>query len=328
MFRRLGIPRRFWQPAALVLAAVLTGSLTVFLKGCGGGTSSSPSTVGSPPRDPGSGSGSTSAILGLVVDPFAQLCPSGSTAALCSGGPLFSRGNKVELFNLSSRGDILLPALSTTALEDNLRFTIPFSGSITQPPGKLVSVQSNLLGQGRQSGQPTPLRGFVFSAAVDVSPWSEALYRILLRERDRVSFSNLAPPEIRDLENILFVSVPLSRTARNLEEIITDIIRQADQLSFNQLRFVEDLIRVCYAPEGNQSDQPCRLRIPVPLPPAPTDFPTPRPTPPIELPTAPPTGVPAPEAPALPTIITNRAVVRSASGSLLFSNTVSVRVDN
>lgn len=316
MFRRLGIPRRFWQPAALVLAAVLTGSLTVFLKGCGG-TSSSPSTVGSPPRDPGSGSGSTSAILGLVVDPFAQLCPSGSTAALCSGGPLFSRGNKVELFNLSSRGDILLPALSTTALEGNLRFTIPFSGSITQPPRKLVSVQSNLLGQGRQSGQPTPLRGFVFSAAVDVSPWSEALYRILLRERDRVSFSNLAPPEIRDLENILFVSVPLSRTARDLEEIITDIIRQADQLSFNQLRFVEDLIRVCYALEGNQSDQPCRLRIPVPLPPAPTDFPTPRPT-----------GVPAPETPALPTIITNRAVVRSASGSLLFSNTVSVRVDN
>ncbi|MFS8886825.1 hypothetical protein NW823_00465, partial [Synechococcus sp. R55.1] len=56
-------------------------------------------------------------------------------------------------------------------------------------------------------------------------------------------------------------------------------IRQADQLSFNQLRFVEDLIRVCYAPEGDQSDQPCRLRIPVPLPPAPTDFPTPRPTP-------------------------------------------------
>ncbi|MGY2975566.1 hypothetical protein ACVWYZ_001493 [Thermostichus sp. MS-CIW-37] len=310
MFRRLGIPRRFWQPAALVLAAVLTGSLTVFLKGCGGGTSSSPSTVGSPPRDPGSGS--TSAILGLVVDPFAQLCPSGSTAALCSGGPLFSRGNKVELFNLSSRGDILLPALSTTALEDNLRFTIPFSGSIIQPPGKLVSVQSNLLGQGRQSGQPTPLRGFVFSAAVDVSPWSEALYRILLRERDRVSFSNLAPPEIRDLENILFVSVPLSRTARDLEEIITDIIRQADQLSFNQLRFVEDLIRVCYAPEGNQSDQPCRLRIPVPLPPAPTPTPF----------------VPAPETPALPTIITNRAVVRSASGSLLFSNTVSVRVDN
>jgi hypothetical protein len=196
MFRRLGIPRRFWQPAALVLAAVLTGSLTVFLKGCGGGTSSSPSTVGSPPRDPGSGSGSTSAILGLVVDPFAQLCPSGSTAALCSGGPLFSRGNKVELFNLSSRGDILLPALSTTALEGNLRFTIPFSGSITQPPGKLVSVQSNLLGQGRQSGQPTPLRGFIFSAAVDVSPWSEALYRILLRERDRVPFSNLAPPKL------------------------------------------------------------------------------------------------------------------------------------
>lgn len=310
MFRRLGIPRRFWQPAALVLAAVLTGSLTVFLKGCGGGTSSSPSTVGSPPRDPGSGS--TSAILGLVVDPFAQLCPSGSTAALCSGGPLFSRGNKVELFNLSSRGDILLPALSTTALEGNLRFTIPFSGSIIQPPGKLVSVQSNLLGQGRQSGQPTPLRGFVFSAAVDVSPWSEALYRILLRERDRVPFSNLAPPEVRDLENILFVSVPLSRTARDLEEIITDIIRQADQLSFNQLRFVEDLIRVCYAPEGNQSDQPCRLRIPVPLPPAPTPTPF----------------VPAPETPALPTIITNRAVVRSASGSLLFSNTVSVRVDN
>jgi hypothetical protein len=310
MFRRLGIPRRFWQPAALVLAAVLTGSLTVFLKGCGGGTSSSPSTVGSPPRDPGSGF--ASAILGLVVDPFAQLCPSGSTAALCSGGPLFSRGNKVELFNLSSRGDILLPALSTTALEGNLRFTIPFSGSITQPPGKLVSVQSNLLGQGRQSGQPTPLRGFIFSAAVDVSPWSEALYRILLRERDRVSFFNLAPPEIRDLENILFVSVPLSRTARNLEEIITDIIRQADQLSFNQLRFVEDLIRVCYAPEGDQSDQPCRLRIPVPLPPAPTPTPF----------------VPAPETPALPTIITNRAVVRSASGSLLFSNTVSVRVDN
>lgn len=310
MFRRLGIPRRFWQPAALVLAAVLTGSLTVFLKGCGGGTSSSPSTVGSPPRDPGSAF--ASAILGLVVDPFAQLCPSGSTAALCSGGPLFSRGNKVELFNLSSRGDILLPALSTTALEGNLRFTIPFSGSIIQPPGKLVSVQSNLLGQGRQSGQPTPLRGFVFSAAVDVSPWSEALYRILLRERDRVPFSNLAPPEVRDLENILFVSVPLSRTARDLEEIITDIIRQADQLSFNQLRFVEDLIRVCYAPEGNQSDQPCRLRIPVPLPPAPTPTPF----------------VPAPETPALPTIITNRAVVRSASGSLLFSNTVSVRVDN
>jgi hypothetical protein len=250
--------------------------------------------------------------LGLVVDPFAQLCPSGSTAALCSGGPLFSRGNKVELFNLSSRGDILLPALSTTALEGNLRFTIPFSGSIIQPPGKLVSVQSNLLGQGRQSGQPTPLRGFIFSAAVDVSPWSEALYRILLRERDRVPFSNLAPPEVRDLENILFVSVPLSRTARDLEEIITDIIRQADQLSFNQLRFVEDLIRVCYAPEGNQSDQPCRLRIPVPLPPAPTPTPF----------------VPAPETPALPTIITNRAVVRSASGSLLFSNTVSVRVDN
>jgi len=310
MFRRLGIPRRFWQPAALVLAAVLTGSLTVFLKGCGGGTSSSPSTVGSPPRDPSSAF--ASAILGLVVDPFAQLCPSGSTAALCSGGPLFSRGNKVELFNLSSRGDILLPALSTTALEGNLRFTIPFSGSIIQPPGKLVSVQSNLLGQGRQSGQPTPLRGFVFSAAVDVSPWSEALYRILLRERDRVPFSNLAPPEVRDLENILFVSVPLSRTARDLEEIITDIIRQADQLSFNQLRFVEDLIRVCYAPEGNQSDQPCRLRIPVPLPPAPTPTPF----------------VPAPETPALPTIITNRAVVRSASGSLLFSNTVSVRVDN
>lgn len=185
MFRRLGIPRRFWQPAALVLAAVLTGSLTVFLKGCGG-TSSSPSTVGSPPRDPSSAF--ASAILGLVVDPFAQLCPSGSTAALCSGGPLFSRGNKVELFNLSSRGDILLPALSTTALEGNLRFTIPFSGSIIQPPGKLVSVQSNLLGQGRQSGQPTPLRGFIFSAAVDVSPWSEALYRILLRERDRVPF--------------------------------------------------------------------------------------------------------------------------------------------
>lgn len=309
MFRRLGIPRRFWQPAALVLAAVLTGSLTVFLKGCGG-TSISPSTVGSPPRDPGSGS--TSAILGLVVDPFAQLCPPGSTAALCPGGPLFSRGNKVELLNLSSRGDILFPALSTAALEGNLRFTIPFSGSIIQPPGKLVSVQSNLLGQGRQSGQPTPLRGFIFSAAVDVSPWSEALYRILLRERDRVPFSNLAPPEVRDLENILFVSVPLSRTARDLEEIITDIIRQADQLSFNQLRFVEDLIRVCYAPEGNQSDQPCRLRIPVPLPPAPTPTPF----------------VPAPETPALPTIITNRAVVRSASGSLLFSNTVSVRVDN
>ncbi|MGY2794770.1 hypothetical protein ACVWVQ_001840 [Thermostichus sp. MS-CIW-36] len=206
----------------------------------------------------------------------------------------------------------MLPALSTTALEGNLRFTIPFSGSIIQPPGKLVSVQSNLLGQGRQSGQSTPLRGFVFSAAVDVSPWSEALYRILLRERDRVPFSNLAPPEVRDLENILFVSVPLSRTARDLEEIITDIIRQADQLSFNQLRFVEDLIRVCYAPEGNQSDQPCRLRIPVPLPPAPTPTPF----------------VPAPETPALPTIITNRAVVRSASGSLLFSNTVSVRVDN
>lgn len=309
MFRRLGIPRRFWQPAALVLAAVLTGSLTVFLKGCGG-TSISPSTVGSPPRDPGSGS--TSAILGLVVDPFAQLCPPGSTAALCPGGPLFSRGNKVELLNLSSRGDILFPALSTAALEGNLRFTIPFSGSIIQPPGKLVSVQSNLLGQGRQSGQPKPLRGFIFSAAVDVSPWSEALYRILLRERDRVPFSNLAPPEVRDLENILFVSVPLSRTARDLEEIITDIIRQADQLSFNQLRFVEDLIRVCYAPEGNQSDQPCRLRIPVPLPPAPTPTPF----------------VPAPETPALPTIITNRAVVRSASGSLLFSNTVSVRVDN
>ena len=310
MFRRLGIPRRFWQPAALVLAAVLTGSLTVFLKGCGGGTSSSPSTVGSPPRDPSSGF--ASAILGLVVDPFAQLCPPGSTAALCPGGPLFSRGNKVELFNLSSRGDILFPALSTAALEGNLRFTIPFSGSIIQPPGKLVSVQSNLLGQGRQSGQSIPLRGFIFSAAVDVSPWSEALYRILLRERDRVSFFNLAPPEIRELENILFVSVPLSRTARNLEEIITDIIRQADQLSFNQLRFVEDLIRVCYAPEGNQSDQPCRLRIPVPLPPAPTPTPF----------------VPAPETPALPTIITNRAVVRSASGSLLFSNTVSVRVDN
>jgi hypothetical protein len=211
-----------------------------------------------------------------------------------------------------------------------LRFTIPFSGLITQPPGKLVSVQSNLVRQGQQVGQSTPLRGFVFSAAVDVSPWSEALYRILLRQRERVPFSNLAPSELRDLENILFVSVPLSRTARNLEEIIADIIQQADRLSFNELRFVEDLIRVCYAPEGNQSDQPCRLRIPIPtLPPLPPEPPATRPPASPLVPITPsPAATPSPEAPALPIVITNRALVRLSSGTLVFSNPVTVRVDN
>ncbi len=314
MFRRLGISRGSWRPAALVLAAALTGSLAVLLKSCGGGGSGNPAGVGLPTRAPAAGS--AAAILGLVVDPFAQLCAPDPTAALCAGGPAFSAGNSVQLVGLSSRGDILSPPLATATLDSNLRFTIPFSGSIAQPPGKLVSVQSNLIGQGRQAGQSTPLRGFVFSAAVDVSPWSEALYRILLRERERVPFSNLAPPELRDLENILFVSVPLSRTARNLEEIIADIIQQADRLSFNGLRFVEDLIRVCYAPEGNQSDQPCRLRIPVPTPP-------PLPIEPPE--TRPPA---SPEAPALPIVITNRASVRLSSGTLVFSNPVTVRVDN
>ncbi len=328
MFRRLGISRRFWRPAALGLAAALTGSLTVLLKGCGSSGPGNPSAVGLPTRDPAAGS--AAAILGLVVDPFAQLCGPGSTAALCAGGPIFSVGNPVQLVGLSSRGDILSPTLATATLDSNLRFTIPFSGLIAQPPGKLVSVQSNLVGQGRQAGQSTPLRGFVFSAAVDVSPWSEALYRILLRERERVPFSNLAPPELRDLENILFVSVPLSRTARNLEEIIADIIQQADRLSFNGLRFVEDLIRVCYAPEGNQSDQPCRLRIAIPTPPPlPPEPPATRPPASPLVPVTPsPAATPFPEAPALPIVITNRASVRLSSGTLVFSNPVTVRVDN
>ncbi len=328
MLRRLGTSSRFWRLAALGLAAVLTGSLTVLLKGCGSGSSGNPSAVGLPTRDPAAGS--AAAILGLVVDPFAQLCGPGSTAALCAGGPIFSVGNSVQLVGLSSRGDILSPPLATTTLDSNLRFTIPFSGSIAQPPGKLVSVQSNPIGQGRQAGQSTPLRGFVFSAAVDVSPWSEALYRILLRERERVPFSNLAPPELRDLENILFVSVPLSRTARNLEEIIADIIQQADRLSFNGLRFVEDLIRVCYAPEGNQSDQPCRLRIAIPTPPPlPPEPPATRPPASPLVPVTPsPAATPSPEAPDLPIVITNRASVRLSSGTLVFSNPVTVRVDN
>ena len=328
MFRRLGTFSRFWQPAALVLAAVVTGSLTVLLKSCGSGGSGNPAGVELPTRDPAAGS--AAAILGLVVDPFAQLCGPGSTAALCTGGPVFSAGNSVQLVGLGSRGDILSPPLATATLDSNLRFTIPFSGSITQPPGKLVSVQSNFIGQGRQAGQSTPLRGFVFSAAVDVSPWSEALYRILLRERERVPFSNLAPPEVRDLENILFVSIPLSRTARNLEEVIADIIQQADRLSFNGLRFVEDLIRVCYAPEGNQSDQPCRLRIPVPTPPpVPIEPPATRPpASPLAPGTPLPAATPSPEAPALPIVITNRASVRLSSGTLVFSNPVTVRVDN
>ncbi|MFT0743057.1 hypothetical protein [Synechococcus sp. RC10A2] len=128
----------------------------------------------------------------------------------------------------------------------------------------------------------------------------------------------------------MFVSVPLSRTARNLEEIIADIIQQADRLSFNELRFVEDLIRVCYAPEGNQSDQPCRLRIPIltlpPLPPEPpATWPPASPLVPI---TPSPAATPSPEAPALPIVITNRALVRLSSGTLVFSNPVTVRVDN
>lgn len=274
------LSRLRWQ---LVLTATV-GCLAALLKSCGGGGSGN--FISIPPSLEDPNLGSSSAISGRVIDPFEQLSV---------GRSVFPTGSAVELLNLSPLGEILFPPLAVVPLDNNFRFTIPFSGSITDPVGQLVLVRST---------QSTVLRGFVFSAAVDVTPWSEALYRIVLREQGQVIFANLTAAELRDLENILFTSVPLSTTTDSLEEIITDIIQSADQLRFNQLSFVEDLIRNCYAPEGNQSDQACRAAIPVPLPPP--------------LP-------PRPHTP--PTLtLTNRAFIRLSPVLTVFTNTVSVTV--
>ncbi|MCF2970117.1 hypothetical protein L1047_02755 [Synechococcus sp. Nb3U1] len=201
-----------------------------------------------------------------------------------------------------------MPARDTTSLSSGGGFSFSFPGSITAPTGQLVQVSA---------ADGSVLRGFVFSAAVDVSPWSEALYRLILREQNQgiIAWVNLTSAELRDLENILFTQVALSTTARTVEELISDLINRADQLRFGNLRFVEDLIRVCYAPEGNQSDQLCRVEIPVPLPPP---LPENSPRPPLPTPSA-----PTPERPGL--VLINRAFV-TVNGVRQSSNAVSVTI--
>ncbi|MEN9221133.1 MAG: hypothetical protein Q6M04_01710 [Thermostichus sp. BF3_bins_97] len=287
--------------AAGLLAAVL-------IKSCGGGGSSL-MNISLPGNSPSAGN--EAALTGRVLDPFVLLgCLSNPGAAFCGISTVaFGSGSPVQILNLSSQGDPLFPARGLTSLAADGRFVFAFEGSITDPVGQLVSVQS---------GGGGVLRGFVFSAAVEVSPWSEALYQIILRERNRgtIGWTNLTAAELRDLENILLTQVPLSRTARTLDELIADLIQEADRLRFGQLRFVEDLIRFCYAPEGNQSDQPCRVQIPVPLPP------------PISMPRPPILPTPTPESPdpgLAPLVLTNRAFV-TVNGVTQSSNAVSITV--
>jgi hypothetical protein len=125
------------------------------------------------------------------------------------------------------------------------------------PPGQIARVANTSRDR---------LHGFVFSAVVEVSVWSEALYQIVLQQQGNVPFTNLTGAELRDLENILRTQVPLSSSAQTLQQLIDQAISDAERLEFDQLRLIEDLIEVCYAPEGNQTDQPCRRTIPIPVP--------------------------------------------------------------
>lgn len=303
------------------LVAIAGLLAAVLLKSCSGGSSSLTTTPLSAGGDRPT-AGIPVAIVGRVLDPFVLLgCPGNSEVALCrSRSVIFGPGSLVQLFNLSSRGDLLLPARDTTSLEAGGRFGFSFQGEITNPTGQLVQVTA---------GDGSILRGFVFSAAVDVSPWSEALYRILLRERNqgRIVWTNLTAAELRDLENILFTQVPLSGTARTFEELVSDLIDRADRLSFGNLRFVGDLIRVCYAPEGNQSDERCRVEIPIPLPSPIPDLPVaPLPTPAVPTPAPSPTTAdptPTPEQPRL--VLINRAFV-TVNGVTQSSNAVSITI--
>lgn len=344
----MSMKRKGIQPL-VVMAGLLAA---VLVKSCGGGGGSSLATVPLPitplPPTPPDNGGSPSvvdeeAITGRVLDPFVLLgCLSHSGAAFCDVENLaFEMGSPTQLLNLNAQGDPFFPAQDTALLESQGRFGFVFEGSITDPVGQLVRVDS--MGD-------RVLRGFVFSAAVEVSPWSEALYRIILRERDRgaIEWTNITAAELRDLENILFTQVPLSQTARTVEELVSAIIQTADQLRFDNLRFLEDLIRVCYAPEGNQSDEPCRLQIPVPRPTPPPPvrppggagpggFPTRPPRPPIRptqtpvldrppLPGVPdPSRPPTPEGIPIPVVLTNRAFV-TVNGVTQSSNAVSIIV--
>lgn len=166
MFRRLGTFSRFWQPAALVLAAVVTGSLTVLLKSCGSGGSGNPAGVELPTRDPAAGS--AAAILGLVVDPFGQLCGPGSTAALCTGGPVFSAGNSVQLVGLSSRGEILFPPWPLPPWIATCALRFPFLARSRSRRGNWFRCNRTSLGR---DGRPASLHrcGDLFSVQPSMS---------------------------------------------------------------------------------------------------------------------------------------------------------------
>ncbi len=233
------------------LVHALTGLVLIFVGSCGGGGGSGLVTAVDPTADPGSAPAASASIQGRVLDPF-SLCASASPlieAGVCSvlSGPAFPPGSTATLYRLNERGSILQPPLGTATVDVESEFFIPFDGSLFNPPGTVVQVSNGF----------ELLHGFVFSAAVDVSVWSEAVYQILLSEN--ALFANYTASEIRDLENILRVKVAISSQAITLDEVVQQVISDG----FPE---IEELVEVCYAPEGNQTDQPCRLSLPLPSP--------------------------------------------------------------
>lgn len=196
-------------------------------------------------------SANTAAILGQVLDPFTLCLQNGalSGASICQNlsGLAFPSGSTADLFQVNTRGQLIQPSLGTGVVDDASEFQIPFDGSLFQPPGGIVQVSNGF----------EQLHGFVFTAAVDVSVWSEAIYRILLREGN--SFANYTGAEIRDLENILRVKVGFPSQALSVNDLIEQIIQTGDPI-------IRELVQVCYSPGGNQADQPCRLELPLPSP--------------------------------------------------------------
>ncbi|NJK63356.1 MAG: hypothetical protein HC921_12330 [Synechococcaceae cyanobacterium SM2_3_1] len=217
---------------------------------CGGGGGGNLVTVDPFNNNP-EPAGTSTAILGRVLDPF-NLCASGGSfagAGICNGlaGPIFPTGSAAVLYSINEQGQLLQPPLGSGSVDPRSSFEIFFNGSLFDPPGAIVQVNNGF----------ETLHGFVITAAVDVSVWSEAIYQLLLSQGS--DFTNYTAAEIRDLENILRVKVEISSQSQSLDVVIAQIIRDAEPL-------IEDLVQICYAPEGNQSDQPCRLQLPLPSP--------------------------------------------------------------
>jgi hypothetical protein len=248
--RREAMSKFEYEPVIRRITLGVVSLLMLAAGSCGGGGGGNLVTVDPFNSNPDP-AGTTTAVLGRVLDPF-NLCASGGSfagAGICNGlaGPIFPTGSSAVLYSINEQGQLLQPPLGSGSVEPLSTFEILYSGRLLDPPGSIVQVTNGF----------ETLHGFVITAAVDVSVWSEAIYQLLLSQGS--DFTNYTAAEIRDLENILRVKVAISSQSQSLDAVIAQIIRDAEPL-------IGDLVQICYAPEGNQSDQPCRLQLPLPTP--------------------------------------------------------------